>query len=354
MALPLQILPQEESFGGKLGTGLGSGIGAGLQNLAQMKLNEISQQKQSALKGRFWQDLGLPASIGSLPDTVQRGLLDRLEGVNIGAQQTAMQPIQQAAQAGQIEQATGPRIGASPAERRFQQDQALKQKKFDLGTRKEAREYQAPFEQSHKKALKTLNRNKQIIEIARSGNLRAGYKQEVLDKIGLGHFWRPIENELAEKNLAAQATNAGAAFNTSRLTNLDVNLYKNALGTLWNTSEGLEAIARVNNLEIKAEEERYKERLKIIKENNGEVPFDIESKVEERVEPKLKHYADKSMQIVTNAAKKIPGRNVAKRKGLFDAPADVPKQGLVAGKSKLVNDKTGETLLWDGTRWEKY
>lgn len=47
MALPLQILPQEETLGSKLGTALGSGINQGLQNLAQMKMQELAKRNVS-------------------------------------------------------------------------------------------------------------------------------------------------------------------------------------------------------------------------------------------------------------------------------------------------------------------
>lgn len=343
-------LLQGESAGGRIGSALGTGIGSGLTALANQKMQELATRQQQAQQGKFWQELGLPASIGTLPPQVQKGLLDRLEGVNFGGQQGGMQAMQQM-QPGQEQVQQGPTIGANPIERRHREQQALGQKKLDIAERKEAREYLTPFNEKHLQTEKSIRSNNQLIQLARSGNLRAGYKQKLLDKLDLGNFWQPIENELAQKNLARQATNAGSAFNTRRLTNLEVGTYKQSLATLWNTPQGIESVARTNNLEFKAEEERYKERIKIIKENNGAIPFDIESQVEDRIQPKLKHYADKAMKIVTNAINKIPGKNVAKRKGLFNAPIDVPTQGLIAGQSKITNDKTGETLIWNGTGW---
>ena len=40
-------LPQQQSFGGNLGKGLGAGISSGIQNLIDMKLQEIKNKKQS-------------------------------------------------------------------------------------------------------------------------------------------------------------------------------------------------------------------------------------------------------------------------------------------------------------------
>lgn len=351
MALPLQILPQEETFGARLGTGLGVGISSGLQNLADLKMKELARRQVT-------QGLQAP-SLGFSPEEAQA--LSGLDTTSLNQilKQRAAQP-QQAAYAQAISSILG---GEQPGQEAPQlagltEQQATnlgkfvtQQRKFEQGERKEAREYLAPFEEKHQRIEQAIRSNNQLIQLSRSGNLRAGYKQKLLDKLDLGNFWQPIENELAQKNLARQATNAGAAFNTKRLTNLEVGTYKQSLATLWNTPEGIEAIARVNNLEFKADEARHKARRNIIKDNKGQIPFDIESQIEDRVQPQLKHYADKSMKIVMNAINKTPGKNVAKRKNQFASINDVPTKNLPVG-AKFIDNTTKKEYDWNGSSWK--
>lgn len=70
-------------FGSSVGSGLGGGLGAGLQALAEHKLQELHGAK-------FWKSLGLDdetaRSFAAAPEKLQRVLLDRLEGANVGSQ----------------------------------------------------------------------------------------------------------------------------------------------------------------------------------------------------------------------------------------------------------------------------
>jgi hypothetical protein len=115
--MPFQLLPQQQpGFGASFGTGLGSGIAY----LAEQKLNQITKGHEIKQAAQFWKGLGLPdqqaMQFASAPKEVQKSLLDRLEGVNVGGQVGQSQVTGQTAP-----QPGGVTIGANPAERRHKE-----------------------------------------------------------------------------------------------------------------------------------------------------------------------------------------------------------------------------------------
>ncbi len=102
---------QETNPGGNIGSAFGTGLGSGIQALANNKLQQIQQQQQTAKAAQFWTGLGLDPQMAhqfaSAPEAIQKSLLDRLEGVNLGGQQSGRE--------GSIN------IGANPAERRHKE-----------------------------------------------------------------------------------------------------------------------------------------------------------------------------------------------------------------------------------------
>jgi len=85
--LGVNVIQPQESFGEKFGTSLGQG----LQVLAQHKLNDALYKRQIGEGAKFWSSMGLDdktaRSFAAAPESVQRSLLDRLEGTSVGAQQ---------------------------------------------------------------------------------------------------------------------------------------------------------------------------------------------------------------------------------------------------------------------------
>lgn len=94
----VQILNRPPSFGELLGTGISSGVQGGLQTglqlLAQQKLADLTRRQGA----KFWEGLGLPSQMAyqfaSAPEAVQKSLLERLEGLEIGMPQTGMSALQ--------------------------------------------------------------------------------------------------------------------------------------------------------------------------------------------------------------------------------------------------------------------
>lgn len=339
-------ISNKPSFGQLLGTGLGKGLGSGLEALANQKLQQIQQrnlgtQLQQLLPGQE-QKAG---ALAALPEKLQQ----------VGLKELLAQPGRQAyAQA--LGGVQGEQQGQIPTQLTEQQATNIvkmnqKERQVQTAEQKETRKYLEPFEAAHAKGREIIQQNKELKQLALSGDLRAGPAQAILDSLGLGNYWRPLSNELAQKNLANQAQNAGAAFNTSRLTNLDVKLYEKSLGTLWNTPQGIFAIASVNNLKQKAKDAVHKARRTIVNENKGRVPFNIEELAEEKAQPELAKYAAKSMEIVTNAAAKY-SKSQAKKAGGFETLDEARKSGLQVGDTITDND-TGAVYEWNGSSLTK-
>lgn len=121
-----------------------------------------------------------------------------------------------------------------------------------------------------------------LIKQAESGKLRAGTKQQLLSKIGLGEFNQPYENELANKLIARLAQNVGSAFGTGRLTNFLEATFQKSLPSLWNTAQGIITISRLNKAADEANILRAQAAREILQENGGRVPFDADFQIEER------------------------------------------------------------------------
>lgn len=326
MANILDLLRQSNPLSPQLPN---TGLNSGLENLAQQKLQQVTQRNNRQESPQ--QEQGVQA--------LQRQ--KNLSPYQQGLQQLLRSP--EAAQDFELPE------GLSKDEAKQLYEATLKQRsskaaeeKSAADVRREAREYLAPYETAHEKGQKNIKRNQHLIALADKGDLRAGTLSKALHKIGLDDFFQNVDTQVAKKSLAAQAQNAGAAFNTSRLTNLDVNLFKQSLGTLWNTPEGLKAIARINIYEQKAQDAKLYARRAIIREKNGKIPHDIEALSEERAQPELEKYAKKSMDVVTGEANKKLSKNT------FNSINDIPKDKLVAGKTMAINSETGKKEIFNG------
>jgi len=241
MAIILPQLQRQETGLEKLASGLGSGLGVGLQNLANMKIQQYQQQQQINKGAQFWKGLGLNDQMAyqfaSAPEAVQKSILDRLEGLDIGSPQqqdgmaalqglqpqqqqlspqtlamfghgpqvptiqelTGQLPQKQPQEFAQPNKQSGLRIGASPIERRHRET---------LAAQKEARVQKEtlPFYQEvikEDKAAKendiVLNRMEKLIEKGK------------LPPAGLYKFVRELQEKVPSTHGAAGGGLLGAA-----------------------------------------------------------------------------------------------------------------------------------------------
>lgn len=339
------ILPKQRSFGESLLQGLGSGLEA----LAQQKLQQIKQRNlaQQLQQGYGFKPEEAQAFSQLPPELQQQAFKEKLAAPGKQANLSILNQLQGGGQPINIPEGAGITNKEALDLAKFGQ----KERQIEALERKETRQYLKPFAEAASKRAATIQSNAELKEIALSGNLRAGNLQQILSSVGWGQFNQPLENEVAQKNLDAQATNAASAYGTSRLNIFAEKTYKNSLGTLWNTPQGLYTVANINNIRAKAENAIDKARTDIIRENKGIVPGDIETLARERAQPQLDKYANKEMAVVTGAAEKYlkaQHKRFQKKENLkgFNTPKEILKAGYKPGQRFRLDD--GSIGIWNG------
>jgi len=203
-----------------------------------------------------------------------------------------------------------PTSSTRAAELEFRKQQAAEKKereerKFETGQESEAREFNKDYikklQDSAEASRRNINSYNQLIRLAQKGDIRSGNAHQLLEKFGLEDFAQGVDTQLTKKTAARLAQGASSAFNTSRLTNLDVGLYTDSLITLKNTPEGIIAIAETQKKEEEANVLKNEIRKDIMLENNGKVPFDLRDQVEDRAQPELQRLAQESIALIDKA-----------------------------------------------------
>lgn len=356
---------QGESFGGRLGTALGTGIGTGLQQLAQQKLQQLAQRQQ----GAFWEQLGLPSSIGNLDPGVQRALLDRLEGISLGGQQTAgipalqqmaqqpgqelpqipqgIEQVQQQAAVTQPKAGAGITLGPSSAERRHRETlEVAKEKVKQRESEAEQRRIENAFKVTQKEREQYLNEKRQarsdlkelnfMKELNESGKLIDPARYSILKSLHLDvpALLQSPESEAyinATKNFIA---NARQVFG-GRVTNFELEQFLKTIPTLENTKEGRKIIIDKMELLARAKEATYSAYQKVLADpkNKGIPPLDLGDQVEAIAGKQIDKMGKKFL------------RGYAQHE--YENLTDVPREGLTVGKS-YVEDESGKKLYWNG------
>lgn len=273
------------TFGGglgqALGTGLGGGLSKGLSALAQAKLKQLENAPFAQL-------------------------LTQLQGGQVTPSgETGTQP-QSPEKISQISKTLNPQQALQVATLNLQRQKAEEDRnlKKEIAARAENKPYIDALKSSYNKSRSQIPTNKSIIKMAESGNLRDPRLFKLLDKIGLGEWWASPDTQLTGSLLDNLVTGAGNAFNTKRLTNLEVDLYKRTLGDLSKTPEVISALAKNRLLEADADEAKYDAYRKIKSKFGDKIPFgvDIDELVEDEVAPKLALLARQAMENLQVAA----------------------------------------------------
>ena len=398
--MAVQVI-NERSMGRNLGEAFGTGIHGLLQNLAQNKAEELAYQKGIQRQTQFWKGLGLPdqvaTSFAHAPAEVQKSLLDRLEGLEIGGE--AQQPLQPQGQSSfipgnlqtpQQAQQNGPedvreylnklanplyqkqaalslkpevaqaeaaeqklpegyertpkgvlRIGSNPMERRHKetlaQQKELAEAKMSARERAEARAETREFRHEQSKAVREAK--DRLTDINRLEDL----DKEGVDSPGLNEFLvrsgfdiaalRSASGEEYNKIINNFVRTAKTEYG-ARLTDADLKQFFQRLPTLSNSKEGRKRIyANMKFLERSKLARKEIER-EITRENGGVPPFDLEDLVEDRIDAKLDVLAAKFRE---DLAKPIPGEEYSKAGTLAGAAAG----SLVGNAGRLAKGAAG-------------
>ncbi len=327
----VQVLRGKPTFGEMFGQGLSTGLSTGLQKLTENKLNQYAanQERQRYAAG-LAPVVGNEAAnfIANLnPEERKYGLqnigsLMQLVNQQPGQQAQLGQPGQpgmpQSQQGGALGQLTG-----QPVDDRFKkiedvftpeatkirrQELELKKGKQDIlqsgekrKASKDVREYAAPFVHAAEGAEDRIKNYNIAIKGAKSGNLRPGAFNQVLDKIGLHGLGQNQTQAVVDKALETLALNSSSAFGpNAKITNYLEQVYKRTLPTLYNEPSALVGISEINKL---AEELKVKKTdivKDLIKEWKGEIPEDADFQVRDRLKPEQERTEKEVYRIAGN------------------------------------------------------
>lgn len=350
------LIPNQ-SLGSMFAQNLSSGLGQGLQALAQHKINELTQQKEVNEGAKFWKSLGLDDqtayAFASTPKEVQKSLLDRLEGSNIGQQQSQMQgiseqPMQQQNQldalgqfAQQSQQKPGQlTLGANPIERRHRE--TLAQQK-ELAQHKETKELRHEIVQKSKAAKEDLRDLDRLEELQNSGKLDTPGYTEFLNRSGLDiQALKSPESEEFQKIQANFLRNAKQYFG-GRISNYEVESFLKTIPTLSNSNEGRKRIiANLKNIARGAIE--YNSALKeVISENKGVPPFDLEERIDDKIDKRLDKISDQFKKDLSKPVPKEQNRLVTALQTGLGSALGLP--GKVLGGAGKAIGAVGSALL---------
>jgi hypothetical protein len=188
----------------------------------------------------------------------------------------------------------------SPHARIEQEKLNIQKEAHELKGNKDVRDYLAPYHKQVQASEDNIRDYKLLENLARKGNLRSGTTYQLLSKLGLEDFGLNYSSQLANKLIGRLAQNAQSAFGPgTRVTNYLERVFQRSLPSLWNTPEGIIGISKLNSLADQANIEEYELRDRIINENKGKVPGNIEGQARERMKPIRERLENEAMDIIT-------------------------------------------------------
>ena len=293
---------KNETPGSMFVESFGSGLASSLNQLAQNKIDEVQGTK-------FWESLGLPRETASAfaraPESVQKSLLDKLEGIGIGGNQQIQQeqvnqqqaqpqfnemgyPVQQ--------QQSGIRLGANSQERRHREilnEQKLaRHSKENAAAFKATDAYRTELNNKAESAEGNLFRIKEARDLEKEGNLNSQAYLTFLNAAGLENVEGLLSGDTQAYNkiLADFQKGAKDVYN-GRITNQDLDQFLKTIPSLYQSPQGRSRIFKMMEYWNKGDIEKQKIAQRITKENGGIPPYDLHDKVVKRSKPVIDHIA---------------------------------------------------------------
>lgn len=360
----VQIVQKPPSFGETFG----SGLSQGLQQLAQNKLQEILKHNQRSQAAKLYENAGLPKelaqSIVRQPESIQKSLLDRLEGLQFGGQQpqqlqqpnvlqqltTPQQQLGQVAQPGleparevsaPIQEAvsSGLKLGPSIAERRHRE--LLELKKEGMEQKRQAEAFKATKQErseiikAGRKAKQQLEDLNRMEELEKEGNLDTPGYIEFLKRSGLDI---PALMDIGSEEFNKIAANfIGGAKDAlgGRVTNFELEQFLKTIPSLSQSPEGRKRVI-ANLKRIKRTEVEYKKALKdVMSENKGVPPLDLLEKIDDKIGPRLDKISEKFRKDLSKNVPEGQNRLITAAQSIGGSIAGAPGR-LLGGISHLL------------------
>jgi len=276
--------PYGKGRAGAAGPQVGNQIATGLQQLAQHKMNQITQRNQV----KAYEDLGLPKDIASslskLPPDQQKLVLGNI-GENQGFGQQQGQPIAQ----GGLGQQQGQPRQFSNKEERANYYAGLKE------TEKENRGYIKDMQESSKENKDNDLRLSRLDKLSKSGKLSNNTWLSILDTLKHGIFGVGIDltntavtPETEEFNKISNEMIKGAkSIFGSRITDQDLKIFLQMIPTAKQSQEGRQRVIHQMKLFSEGQKVRKQALDSILRMNGGIPPHDVREQVEEIAGPAL-------------------------------------------------------------------
>lgn len=351
------ILPQQQSLGSSIGTALGGGLAGLLTGLAHNRATLMSQEDIARGLEAAGYNPTEAAALAKLPEKdrltiiqqrAQQQQFEQAQRAKLANQQTylgALGGLLGGPQAPQQQEATAPSGKYNPAQpnlpegggltegqatnlarfglqqRQHEETQNLKREQF------ERRESRAEQTEINKETLDYYKETRKAAKAAKENNMRLDRMEELKNE---GDLQNPLVYATLKKfhlDIPALQSadsqefvklsndflrNAKDIFG-ARLTNLDVSTFLRIVPELSQSKEGMQRIIQNMRAFNEASHIRSNELTKVIKENNGKRPANLDSLVEERISPQLdtiaerfkSGYESKPLQAATNVASNL-------------------------------------------------
>lgn len=356
----MAIVIDKPGFGAQLGTGLGEG----LQMLAQRKLNDLMQAKQLNQASHGLESIGYSPEqakqLAGLDPVIQREIVK--QKLLAPSQEAYAQILGHLSGGGQPGGASTPMEGLnsltahqaeklatlSQQERHFREKQQAAEKKLEsqekISSQKESKEIRSTITNAAKTAKENNQRLDRMEEINNKGELSSGLFYSGLKTFGLDIPALKSADAQEFEKLTYDFLRTARNIFGSRVTNFDVNAMLKMLPTLEQSQEGRKRI--INNLKIsnQAAIVRDEAMKKIIKDSKGNIPFDLETQIEEMVGPELDKLAEKFKQGISFEEKESKKENklsVGQKFSELPSPKEFPEGAKIKSPEGKIFVNTG-------------
>lgn len=253
-------------------------LGTGLQNLASNSLNNILSSKNTAPEQSYF-------NTPSIQQILQPE--ERPKGSDVILQQLLQNPPQL-----EMPSTVGKKDLAGKKEKprtTAEINAEVQREKLKESQNQYALKFLNPYvERSEQSRKDDVNYNL-MKQAAQSGNLRTGYKQKLAEAFGVADVGRNFDTQLFEKAAASAVASASKIFpKGTRLNMFLEKIAQRTVPSLYNSPEAIEGIANINLLLNEMTRLEEEEAVKIIEENDGSVPYNINSQLNKRLDPERK------------------------------------------------------------------